>query len=235
MPNVRPKGKKDTTKMIKILIIILIAAVPLVAYSQKNMSKQEVYSYLVKNEKKTNNIDSYKKLFDAAVVNIIDTLKKSGIDTLGVYAAYSVGYMTSDTCECGIVPWAAYVEWIYNGKAFYKKVTKCCNGVSLNIESSVLIGYYVNNKKLIDNEKIMPVITGALKKRNGKVIFDMITVDHTIHYLMYCDLNGIIKFVSFEQFYLENEKGLYFRENNDSKINSWRIMTGNQIKELIRK
>ena len=216
----------------KTLYIILISSIPLNVYSQYRMTKPEIYKYWIETSKYLDDVDFYKTGFDSMVVNYIDNLKVAGIDTIGAYSLDYVGYFTSDTCKCGIIPWVAYVQWTKKGKTFHQKITKCCHFKSKIIGYSVLIKFYTYNKKNIDNERIMPIIHGATKGKNGDIILDMAMIDHTEHYSIYCYLNGHSKFTTFEPFYLEKEDNIFYSDNINSTIINWQKLIENQINEM---
>ena len=216
----------------KPIILFLIIIIPLISYSQNKMSKQEIYNYWNKTSKEIENLDNYKTQFDSVIVKYIDNLKSSGIDTIGAFSMEDVGSETFDTCECGIIPWVAYVQWQQNGKTFHQKITKCCNFKPKEIESSTLINYYNEFMVQIDKEIIMPVITGTSKGEKGEILLNMDMIDHTTHYLIYCELNEHSKFTTFDKYELENEDNIFYADNLNSKINSWRKKIETQINEI---
>jgi hypothetical protein len=183
-------------------------------------------------EKKFNKPIEYKNRFDPLVIDYIDNLKLSGVDTIGVYLKEYVGAITFDSCECGNLPWIAYIHWIKNGNTFHQKITKCCKFEIKPIVSSFLIRYYDSCKAKIGKERIMPVITGASYNKKGEMLFHYMSIDHTTWYSIYCDLNGKSTLIAFKKYELENEEGLFHTENLNSTINSWRKIIDNQIDEI---
>lgn len=214
------------------IYIILVSVIPLIAYPQGEISKQEIYSYWIKNNNSRERPFNYRIRLDSVVVVLIDKLKDSGIDTLGVYEEDYVGADASDSCMCETIPWIAYVQWIDNGLTYQQKVTKYCEFMPIQIDYSALISYYISTKTKISKGRIMPVITGASRNKKGDISLNIQMIDHTVHYSIYCDLNGKSRFTTFEQFEIENEKNLFYRDNLNSAINKWRKMIENQIKEV---
>ncbi len=230
-----PKGKDKITasKMtIKTILFFFITIITQTVYSQGLMSKDEIYSNWNKHHKERENPDNYKIGFDSIVSAFIDTLKSNNIDTIGAYEQDYVGAYVLDSCMCGIIPWEAYVHWIDNGVTYHKKFTECCQYESIKIKYSVLINYYTSTQSKIDNERIMPVITGTSKDKNGKTLIEFSMVDHTTYFNLFCTLNGHSRFTRFQYYDLENKDGIFQKENENSTINSWRKMIDNQIVEI---
>lgn len=217
------------SKMIFQMILILI--IPLNLFSQGKISKQEIYAQIHDNMNKHNVTGGYKTHFDSVVVHVLDSLKVSGVDTLGAYAEEYVGSYFLDTCQCGNIPWIASVQWVHNGETYYQALTARCHYKPVRISYSTLIRYYINCMTTIDKETIMPVITGASINKNGEILYDMEMVDHTTHFTIYCDVKGHSKFTTFEDYFLENKKNIFYNDNINSTINSWRKMIVSQINE----
>ena len=216
----------------KTIYIFIISFFPLLTYSQIKIDKQEILSKWREMEKKFTKPIEYKNQFDSLVVDYIDRLKLSGVDTIGAYLKKYVGAITVDSCKCGATPWIAYIQWIKNGHAFHQKITECCKFEIKPIERSVLIRYYDNCRVKIDKESIMPVITGASYNNKGEMLFHYTDIDHTTLYSIYCDLHGKSTSVTFEKYELESEANLFHTENLNSNLNSWRKIIDNQIDEI---
>jgi hypothetical protein len=219
----------------KTILFFFIAFMIQTVYSQELMSKKEIYLNWNKHDNERENPDNYKIGFDSIVSAFIDTLKVNKIDTIGAYEQDYVGAYVLDSCMCGIIPWEAYVHWIDNGVTYHKKFTECCQYESIRIKHSVLINYYVAAKTKIDTEKIMPVITGSSIDNKGDTLIEFSMVDHTTDFTFYCSLNGHSRFTRFQYYDLENEEGIFQKDNMNSAINSWRKMIDNQIKEIENK
>ncbi len=215
--------------MRKIIPIILTLIFPFIADSQNKMSKKEIFQYWIQTENNQIEGINYKSQFDSLVVKFIDNLKSSHIDTIGAYAEDYVGSSTWDSCECGLTPWIAFVQWIQHGKTYQQKITKCCTYQSIFLNNSDLINYYISNKNRIDKERIMPVITGTSRDEKGQILFEMSMVDHTTHYTIFCNLSENSKLLTFTQYDLENEDNIFYTDNINSSIYSWRKIIENQI------
>lgn len=219
----------------KTILFFLIAFMTQTADAQGLMSKKEIYINWNKHDNDRENPDNYKIGFDSIVSAFIDTLKANNIDTIGAYEQDYVGAYVMDSCMCGIIPWEAYVHWIDNGVTYHQKFTECCQYESMKIKYSVLINYYSSAKSKIDKERIMPVITGTSKGKNGETLIEFSTVDHTTVFTFYCTLNGHSRFTRFQYYDLENEEGIFQKDNENSTINSWRKMVDYQIDEIENK
>lgn len=201
-------------------------------YSQTDLSKDEIYKEWTKMTNRSKTQFDYKFHFDSIVVSFIDSIKSQGIDTIGAYGEQYVGSYTLDSCQCGLIPWMTVIQWIENGKTYHRMIMKCCSFETKKINSSVLIRYYINNTHRLDTERIMPNITSASRDKNGELEIGFSMIDHTTHYLIYCDLNVHSKFITFEEYDFENKESLFHSDNNNSIIKSWRDMILNQLYEL---
>jgi hypothetical protein len=212
-------------RIIKTLLVILF--IPMLALTQNKASKKEIYEGWNKEMKKLSKNDIKARLAPEILL-IIENLKRQGVDTIGVYIEAYVGSSDSDSCKCGIIPWMSYVHWSKAGAKYYQKITKCCFFDQQEFTYSAIIDYYLNNKLKIDNETIMPVILSASKNRRGRITnYEIESVDHSTQYSIYLDINGQYKFITFDQFELDNESNLFYKENNNSSINAWRKLINN--------
>jgi hypothetical protein len=205
---------------------------PLFAYPQMEISKEEIRNRFIADFSFYRKIDQYKTHFDTSVVSTIEKLKKSGIDTLGVYEERYIGSLSQDTCLCGSIPWIVYLQWKRKGLTYNQKITECCKSDSIRIKSSPLIEYYIACKKLIEPEIILPVITGASKNIKGEFLYNTNLIDHTTQYSIYCSLNHDFKLTSFKQSYLDDKKSIFYQDNLKSRIRSWHKIIMDQIKEI---
>jgi hypothetical protein len=216
----------------KLTYIIFILVLPFMSYSQTKIDKKYILSKWIEMERELSKSTGYRNNFDSLIVEFVDNLKNNGIDTIGIYAEKFVGAYTNDSCQCGIIPWVSFIHWTKDGKTFHQKITKCCTFKSIQIQNSVLIRYYENCMTDIEKGRIMPVITGTSRNKKGEVLFNMINVDHTTWYSIYCDINGETRFISFQQFELESTENIFYQDNISSIINSWRKIIGDQIIEI---
>jgi len=177
--------------------------------------------------------EQFKKLpFETKVVDFIDSLKNNRIDTIGVLSNVSVGYYSTDSCDNDSSPWESYVHWIKNGKTFHKAFRQFCNFKTTQIDYSTIFSYYNNCKPELKREKIMPVITKGIKDKNGKPKFEFFMVDHTVHFTILCLQGSDSIQINFTEYDLETKEGMFYKENKNSRINSWTNMIINQINEL---
>ncbi|MGE0088537.1 MAG: hypothetical protein AB7S50_03575 [Bacteroidales bacterium] len=211
--------------------IISISCFSILSFSQEPVSKKDVYLDYVKHLKK-NNPDNYKFELDSIVAVFIDSLIKHGVDAFGVYEQDYVGAEMVDPCMCAIIPYEAYVNWIINGQVFHRKITKCCQFQTVQVEYSVMINYYKNAIEEINKARILPVITNAYKNEKGEIISEFVGVDHTTEFIIFCSYGTKKSLTTFGYFELVNQKGLFQEENEGSILNSWRKMIESQISEL---
>jgi hypothetical protein len=218
----------------KLLHITFIALLPLFAFSQDKISKEEIYSYWLKSKQKQMLDENYRSHFDSKIIKTIDSLKDSGVDTFGVYSVDFIKTVRLDSCEeaNGKWEWAAFIQWIKNKITYHQKLTKRCQFMPIELDSSAIISFYIANKTSIDKERIMPVITGASKDKNGNIQFGYEGIANSTYHSIYCYLNGVSKFTRFDQYELDNKNNVFYLDNINSKINIWKIMILNQIKEI---
>ncbi|NMC58489.1 MAG: hypothetical protein GYA51_03745 [Candidatus Methanofastidiosa archaeon] len=215
-----------------VIKIVILFCFPTMIYSQTNYSKEEIYKLWTKITNQTKTQFDYKFHFNPVVINFIDSLKDSGIDTIGAYGEQYVGAYTLDSCKCGMTPWMTVVQWIDNGQTFHRLMTECCHFKTKKINNSVMIRYYANCKSQIDHEWILPNITSVSKDKNGEILLTFSMIDHTTHYSIYCDLNNHTRFLTFEMYDFVNKESIFYYDNNNSIIKSWRDMIISQIKEI---
>lgn len=216
----------------RLLTILALLFFTIVTQSQNRLDKNEIRSFWTEGHNYQENPDNYKLGFDSIVSCKIDSLKRSGIDTIGAFQTDDVGAFTLDSCQCGIIPWTAYVQWVDKGLTYHQKFTKCCRFDPVQIPYSILILYYKNARKKIDKEQIMPVITEVKPDPKEKFILTLEIVDHSTDFTIYCDLNGQRRFTTFRYWDIDNENSLFHDENNNSAINSWRKIIEDQIIEI---
>jgi len=218
----------------KLLHITFIALIPLITFSQDKISKEEIYAHWLKSKQKRTLDERYQSHFDSIVINTINSLKDSGIDTFGVYILDFVRTVRLDSCEeaNGKWEWVAFIQWIKNKETYHQKLTKRCQFIPIVLDSSTIISFYIANKASIDRERIMPIITGASKDKNGNILFGYEGIANSTYHSIYCYLNGASKFTRFDQYELDNKNNVFYSDNINSKINSWKIMILNQIKEI---
>jgi hypothetical protein len=211
----------------KLLYTILLAVNSLISFSQDKLSKDEIYSLWCYSNENRNKIAL---CYDSTVLAVIDSIKRQRIDTIGIFSTTVYGsYLTKEKSKDGYVSRTTNIQWIKNGKSYNQKITKKNIYKAEEIEFSSLITYYINNKSAIEKEKIMPVIKGASINKKGNVSYQMQTTSGTTDYAIYCELNGDSKLTTFEKYYLENEDNLFYLNNTNSKINSWRKLIEKQM------
>jgi len=215
-----------------VIKIVILLCFPTMIYSQTTYSKDEIYKSWTKITNRTKTQFDYRFHFDSIVISFIDSLKDSGIDTIGAYGEQYVGSYTIDSCECGMIPWMSVVQWIDNGQTFHRLMTECCDFKTKKINNSVMLRYYAICKNRIDHERILPNISSVSKDKKGEILLTFSMIDHTTHYLIYCDLNNHTRFLTFEEYDFANKESIFYYDNNNSIIKSWRDMIRGQIKEI---
>lgn len=225
--------------MKKIFLIIILTISYNLCFSQTKMSKKEILlewnriENLTKKrlEKKYGN--QLKRLpFEPKVIAFIDSLKKEGIDTIGVFNQVSVGYYSLDSCDNETSPWISYVQWGNDGAVFHRTLRQFCENPTISIPYSTIIDYYNCCPNELKKEKIIPVITGCTIDKIGELSIESLIVDHTVHYTIFCLQNNDSIQVNFEEYELEEKQNLFYVENNNSRIKSWMNMIENQIQEI---
>lgn len=131
----------------KIVTYILILFFPYFSFSQNEITKDEIYSFIRYIDVNRGHVENS---FDSTVVVFIDSLKVARIDTIGIFSYSSHGGFLSDSKKKCRSPWTVYIHWIKNGKTYHQKIEKNCKYESILIENSDLISYYIQKKSLID-------------------------------------------------------------------------------------
>jgi len=219
-------------RRIKIGIILIITSINLCA--EKPVSKEEFKEYWIKTKQSRPwNSDDYKIQLDSSMVIFIGELRVNGVDTIGAFQSISVGaYNVSDTCSCRQSPWYGYVQWIKNGITFHRMFKLRCTFSTRNIPRSFLIDFYDKNKEVLNKEQIMFVITKIYRDKKGEIQYEFSMQIHTVNYFLYCYINGISKFIKYEDFDVEAEDNIFRIDNLNSYTNQWRIGVENQINEI---
>ena len=78
----------------------------------------------------------------------------------------------------------------------------------------------------------MPHITSVSRDEDGELSYTFSTIDHTTHYAIYCKIKDHSRFVKFEEYDFRDEECIFYKENNNSIIKSWKNIIDNQIKEI---
>jgi hypothetical protein len=215
----------------KTLFILIVSIIPILTFSQDRISKHKIY---LNWKTEPGNSKAYKYNFDSLVIKTIDNLKTLGVDTFGIYSKHYDDYYIDKrySPQCEVIHWITYIQWIKNGKTYHQKILKCCIFEPILIEKSVLIRYYINSIFSINKGMIMPIITGASMVK-GEIIPWLLGIEpHTIKYTLFCNLNGKSKFIEFYQCELDSKENLFYIENQNSVIISWKKMIDNQIDEI---
>jgi hypothetical protein len=177
--------------------------------------------------------DQLKKLpFEPKVIAFIDSLNECGVDTIGVLVQTAVGYVSIDSCDSGTSPWDSYVQWKKDGAAFHQTIRQYCTNRTIPIPYSTIIDYYGCCPKELKAEEIIPVLLGGKITANGEYSVEMMSVDHTIHYTIYCRRGNDSILKRFTEYELEEKQNLFYKENQHSRIRSWWNMIFNQIQEI---
>lgn len=208
-------------------------------FSQIKLSKKKIlieWNRIEKINKERLNKEQgnqYKKLpFNPKVTSFIDSLEQMGVDTIGVFTYVSVGYYNLDTCDNEISPWISYLQWKKNGAAPHNAIRQYCENPIISIPYSTIINYYNNCSKELKEEKIIPSIKGCVKDKDGKLSFLSLTVDHTVHFTIFCKQFKDYIQVNFKEYDLEEKQNIFYEENNNSRIKSWKNIIENQINEI---
>ena len=206
---------------------MVLWSITFIGYSQNIINKDEIYSYW--HTTKYYQVRSAENVYmlDSVIISIIDSLKALGVDTIGLY---NLDYIKYGRLHRGASwDWVAYIQWIKNRKTYNQKITRYQISDEEIIDSSVIIKYFIDNKNVIKNEQIMPVITGASINEKGDTLFSIEGIGNSEYHSIYCCLNGESKFTRFDQYELDNKNNIFYLDNKNSKINKWLKLIQNQI------
>ena len=216
-----------------IYFLLLNIMISVTIYGQRMTNNADFYSYWKQNNEKKITENSYKSNFGKQAENYIDSLISIGIDTIGAYNEAFPGYKTSDECDGGSnTPWVTYVQWEKNGKSFQKEFKQSCRFKEKEIETAMIIRYYVNASIKIKKETIFPVIAKIYRSKNGKIkSYETSYSGHCAYYSIFCLIKKDATLKRFDEYQINEKTNLFYQKNIDSATNSWRNMIDNQIRE----
>jgi hypothetical protein len=216
-----------------VCFLLLNMMISVVIYGQQKTNNADFYSYWKQNNEKKITENSYKSHFGKQAENHIDSLISIGIDTIGAYTEAFPGYKSNDECDAGSnSPWVTYVQWEKNGKAFQKEFTQSCRFKEKKIGIAMIIRYYINASLKIKKETLYPVITKIYRSNNGKIKnYDTSYIDHCACYSIYCLIKRDAILKRFDEYQINEKTNVFYKQNMESAINSWRNMIDNQVKK----
>jgi hypothetical protein len=159
-----------------------------------------------------------------------DNLLINGVDTILIYSVSYPGYaqLNSDSCST-LYPVDSYFFWRQNGKTFHKNVTGNCESRQ-SIANDKLIEFLTDNfSKMTDDSFISPIYsveqTGDRLRITGNVI------NHEPNYEMLLQLGDRLKYLSFTDSALTDEKSLFYDHNRNLTSFQYYELIKRQIKE----
>jgi hypothetical protein len=208
-------------------LIILVLLLPLNAIAQVDIEK--AYNKVVANKITLVKTIDYLSRAEMIIADFVDSLKKEGVDTLGVYSVAYIGSYTFDTCSYSYEsPKDIYIQWKMNGNYYHRELASRCNITVQKINDSKILSFYHQNKTLIEKSQIVAAFTSV-----GKDEFSFISVSHEASYTLFLQIKEKEYYTFFDETSLMKfDDALFYKKNQESIINKWRIEIEKQIEEL---
>ena len=221
---------------VTVILIPIFLLVTLFASGQRNLTKEEILQdYKTSHFKKQLSKDSIKLTWSDELnmkINYhIDSLKKSGVDSLIVYSVSYPGYafkIDSCTSKYGT---SAYLIWKRQGKVTIEKFTGQCYSVLDNDKSQGIFTFYDTHHSQLNEEIFMPIIyNGQTNDKNG-ITYTASMSFHEPKYSLYYDINTSYNLLTFGESELEDKKSLFYNYNLDLAAFHWWTLITKQVKQ----
>lgn len=204
--------------------IFLFLVFSAIMIAQTPTDKNKLYNQFLKD--KANQIKKTGNRLDYLVIEFMDSLRKEGVDTIGIYQINYDGFHSFDTCSF-YSNLAITVQWLFNGLYYHKDLISRCNNSTIQLAESSIISFYQLHQSSIDTSHILDALTS--------IEGDLMTIlfsSHDIKYHFYCEINGKKYYSSFRNLDLTSEQGMFYEENQASIINQWKKYIEEQLKKL---
>ena len=212
-------------------IILILSQFDIHAFGQRNLTKDEILKYwnLPSDKRKDSNIvvDSDSAL-NVRLINLVDSLQESKVDSLIIFSTAYPGYVSTSKCDTGMFPITSFVIWNKDGLTHIRKLQgKCISEITKN--SLHLFDLFDNKRQKLESEIFMPVIFCGQMNKDGTVSYSYSWIDHEPNYSFYYNIDGNSNSFHFCQSYLENKKSLFWNYNLSLSAYHWWKQVKNEI------
>ena len=180
----------------------------------QTMTKQEIYTNWTNSNKSitekeilsnaTQQTLSKNKDVDSAIKN----LARENIDTFVFLKITPIGTIKKKD----LPNYRCYLFWQSNGKFFAQQFTDKMTSLSILIDGSPLMSFFIENNDKLKDDYIMPPIYSA-KKVGAKIEYESGIQFHDDNYIIFCQLGKNLKSIQFGQSYFNDEKSLFYLDN----------------------
>ena len=229
-------NSKGPLMKVTVILIPFFLLVSLFASGQRNITREEIlHNYKTTHFKKQLSKDSIKFIWSdelyTRIIYHIDSLKKSGVDSLIVYSVSYPGYAFKiDSCASKYGT-SAYLIWKKQGKVTIEKLKGQCYSLINNDKSQDIFTFYETHHSQLNEEIIMPIIySGQTNDKNG-ITYTVSMSFHEPKYLIYYDINTSYNLLTFGESELEDKKSLFYNYNLDLAAFHWWTLITKLVKQ----
>ena len=210
--------------------------VSLFASGQRNLTKEEILqdhktSYFKKQLSKDSIKLTWSDELNTKIFYHIDSLKKSGVDSLIVYSVSYPGFAFKiDSCASKYGT-SAYLIWKKQGKVTIEKFKGQCYSLIAHDKSQDIFTFYDTYHSQLNEESFMPIIySGQTNDKNGITYTGSMSF-HEPKYSLYYDINTNYNSLTFGESELEDKKSLFYNYNLDLAAVHWWTLITKQVKQ----
>lgn len=221
----------------KTTFLIMLALICKVSFVfGQTMTKKEIYTNWTNSNKSitekeilsnaTQQTLSKNKEFDSTIKNLI----KENIDTFVFFKIASIGTIKKND----LPNYRCYLFWQSNGKFFAQQFTDKTTSLSILIDDSPLMSFFIENNDKLKDDYIMPPIYSA-KKVGAKIEYESGIQFHDDNYIVFWQLGKKLKSIQFGRSYFKDEKSLFYLDNISTFSFHWFTIAEAEIKTLKEK
>jgi len=209
-----------------LLITLNILCVGGYVYCQE-ITKQEIVANWSSVKKTLTMQEILSQIENKDVDSAINNLKNKNIDTFIFFKVASIGAIKKNNSP----NYRCYLFWQSNGKFFAQLFTDKMTSLSILIDDSPLMSFFIENNDKLKDDYIMPPIYSA-KKVGAKIEYESGIQFHDDNYIIFCQLGKKLKSIQFGQSYLNDEKSLFYLDNISTFSFHWFTIAEAEIKLL---
>lgn len=225
---------KDSLMKIYIILISSFFLISISASGQRKLTKEEILQYFKTTHfKKHLSKDSIKLTWsdelNIKIIYHIDSLKKSGVDSLIVYSVSYPGYVfRKDSCTSNYGT-SAFLITKKHGKVTIEEFKGRCYSLIYSDKGKELFSFYDIHYSQLNEEIIMPIIYSGQTNDKGGITHTMSNSFHEPKYSLYYDIGASYSSLTFGESDLNDRESLFYNYNLNSAVFRWWIL----ITELV--
>jgi hypothetical protein len=218
------------------IVYILLSFACITIYGQRKLSKEEILQdHKTSQIKRQLSKDSTKLTWDdnlnLKLHNCIDSLKKSGIDSLIIYSvSYPGSIHRMDTCISKYST-SVYLIWKVLGEVNIKKIYGKCHFTTVSDKWKDIFSFYDAHSSQLNDEMFMPIIFSGQISDNNRITYETSLSFHETKYSLYYDIHSNYNSFSFGESELTNEQSIFYTYNLDlAAYHWWKLISENANK-----